>query len=796
MGPVIRAVLAAVLLACPVHAADTLEPPVPADQGTQARATLRLDPPISGAATLELEWTDTLGRIAERRRSAVSLAEAAELTIPLDLRRAVALHNTLSVTLTQTGTVPRRASASFVVRPPPGWSDWQAIMWHDQSPQGHAALRELGVGGAKVLASRDPVYAASAVEARLAGPLSVGVRWYVENIATDFYANYHRWRPDRPSVTWLFDETKRRRRESPNDATVNHREPSLCDPAALAPILARLRATADHQARYRPLFLNLADEPGIADLAAAWDFDTTPACIAGFQDWLRTQYRDLRALNRQWGSSFASWDAISPPSTDEALARADGNWSGWADFKAFMDRTFAAALRAGRDTVHAVDPTALVGIGGAQLPGWGGYDYGHLAGALDVIEAYNAGDNIAVARSLNPNLVLLTTSFASGPAEAARLWREALLGVRGAIIWDEDRRFLSTTGQAGPRAEALSPTLRELAGGLGALLIASRPHHDRVAILLSQASFRTQWMEAIREKPTHWTERTSETEWHFTPPHRVARAAAAQALSAIGVQPRWLTSDRIETGALRGPTAPRVLVLPQVSALSDREAAEIRAFVARGGRVWAIGLPGTHDGRSRRLSVPQLARLAPASAMTVTAAMPLSLTPAIPVSGSAEVETRFYRNGNAWILGLQRRADSPSDGHADVVVTTPRGHRATDLRQAHDLPMPADGRLRLRLESHTPRLVALAPMAPRLTLNVPEHANLGEVVALHAKLNGSATRNVLRVETSAPDGTVRLAVQRGSWHLPLAVNDPPGGWRVRVIDVLSGARAEATIAVR
>ena len=789
-------ILAALLLAYPVQAADTLQLPVPADQGTQARAVLRLDPPISGAATIELEWTDALGRIAERRRNAVLLAETGELSIPLDLRRAAALSNTLSVTLNQPGAAPRQASASFVVRPPPGWSDWQAIMWHDQSPQGHAALKELGVGGAKVLASRDPIYAASAVEARLAGPLSVGVRWYVENIATDFYANYHRWRPDRPSVTWLFDETKRRRREFPTDPTVNHRDPSLCDPAALAPILARLRATAAHQAQYRPLFLNLADEPGIADLAAAWDFDTTPACIAGFQDWLRTQYRDLSTLNRQWGSSFASWHAISPPTTDEALARADNNWSGWADFKAFMDRTFAAALRSARDAVHAVDPTALVGIGGAQLPGWGGYDYGHLAGALDVIEAYNAGDNIAVARSLNPKLIVLTTSFATGPPEAARLWREALLGVRGAIIWDEDRQFLSTAGQAGPRAEALSPTLRELAGGLGTLLIASRPHHDRVAILLSQASFRTQWMEAVREGPAHWTERTSETEWHFTPPHRAARTAAAQALSAIGVQPRWLTSDRIEAGALRGPMAPRYLVLPQVSALSDREAAEIRAFVARGGRIWAIGLPGTHDGRSRLLSVPQLARLAPASAMAVTQVMPASIAPAIPISGSAEVETRIYRNGAVWILGLQRRANSPSEGFADVVVTTPRGHRATDLRQAQELPMPVDGRLHLRLESHTPRLVALAPMAPRLNLIVPEHAQPGEVVMLHAKLQSSATANVLRVETTLPDGTVRRAVHRGSWQLPLAVNDPRGIWRIRVTDVLSGRSAEATIEVR
>jgi hypothetical protein len=800
----IRTALLALLLAPPASAADSLLPPPQADRGTQASALLRLDPPATGPATLDLEWTDTLGRVAERRSMALTLSAAAEIAIPLDLRRAVALHNTLAVTLTQPGAAPRHATARFIARPPPGWPDWTAIMWHDQTEAGHAALHALGITGGKVFASREPTYDAAALEARLAPPLAADARWYVENIATDFYANYHRWRPDRASVTWLFDETKRRHRENPADPSVNHREPSLCDPAALAPILARLRATAAHQAPYRPLFLNLADEPGIADLAAAWDFDTSPACLAGFRTWLRTQYRDLAALNRQWGSSFPSWAAILPPTTDEALARADRNWSGWADFKAFMDHAFAATLRAGRDAVHEADPTALAGIGGAQLPGWGGYDYTHLAGALDVIEAYQAGNNIALARSLNPRLVLLTTSFATGPAEAARLWREALLGVRGAIIWDEDRSFLTPANTPGPRAAALSPTLRELASGLGTLLIASRPHHDRVAILYSQASFRTQWMEAVRASPTPWTERSSETEWNFTPPHRAAREAAARALSATGAQPRWLTSARIESGALRGPGAPRLLVLPQVTALSDAEAAEIRSFVARGGRIWAIGTPGTplgtplgtHDGRSRPRAAPVLAGLAPARAITLSDTLPAIPSPAIPVTGAPEVETRIHRNGAVWIIGLQRRADTPADATASATLTPPRGHAATDLRTGTALKLAPDGTLRLTLAGHAPRLVALAPAATRLTLAAPAQARPGDLVPLRPSLASPATAPILRVITTLPDGTTRQALQRGPWHLPLAARDPPGTWRVRVTDVLSGVSAERVIEVK
>ena len=52
-----------------------------------------------------------------------------------------------------------------------------------------------------------------------------------------------------------------------------------------------------------------------------------------------------------------------------------GSLAPWSDFKEWMDEAFARAVRAGTDAVHAADPGALAGIEGAQIPGWGGYDY-------------------------------------------------------------------------------------------------------------------------------------------------------------------------------------------------------------------------------------------------------------------------------------------------------------------------------------------------------------------------------------------------------------------------------------
>ncbi len=44
--------------------------------------------------------------------------------------------------------------------------------------------------------------------------------------------------------------------------------------------------------------------------------DYSPASQAGFQDFLRTQFGTIEALNRAVGGSFASWESIAPPSKD------------------------------------------------------------------------------------------------------------------------------------------------------------------------------------------------------------------------------------------------------------------------------------------------------------------------------------------------------------------------------------------------------------------------------------------------------------------------------------------------
>jgi len=324
------------------------------------------------------------------------------------------------------------SQVSFIARPPDqSWSDYQIISYFAETSARLVGLARLGVTAGKILGQRGEFDLAKIPQG--AAPfVALHLRWYIENIATDFYSAYHRWYPDHP-VNWLFEETKRLHRQEPANIAAFIRTPSLSDPAWLSRIALRLRQHVRAYAPYRPLYYNLADEAGIADLAAAWDFDFAPASLAAMRVWLKQTYGTLAALNREWGTHFRDWDSVLPMTTDAALQQPDENFAAWADFKAWMDIAFARAVRAGTDAVHAADPSARAALTGGQLPGWGGYNYSQLAAAVDVIEMSNEGNSVEIARSLAPGLITLMTSFPSvgEPQQIHAIWHELLLGGRG-----------------------------------------------------------------------------------------------------------------------------------------------------------------------------------------------------------------------------------------------------------------------------------------------------------------------------------------------------------------------------
>ena len=346
----------------------------------------------------------------------------------------------------------------------------------------------------------------------------------------------------------------------------------------------------------------------------------------------------IEKANVRWGT-HTTWAAEEHPagfkSWSEVVAflnrfyhelsqvRSTQGWnvSPWCDFRNFMDETFAEAVGRARAVCKAEDPHARCATEGGQVPfAFGWYNYENVVKTVDVIEPYNGGNNVEIIRSLNPEVIMISThGFEHKPGapltEEDRLfqkrapqpiWWGLFHGHRGSIIWDDnlpDYRFVDEeTRQLTPAAETFAATFKELHQGVAKLLINSRRLHDGIAIHYSQPSMQVHWLLDNVENARRWMLHSGgDRHSHFTG----VRNAWTKVIEDLGLQYEFVGGRQIEEGRLTRDEY-RALILPQSLAMSAREVDEIRQFVRAGGLLVADYRTATMDEHGRDLGRGQL----------------------------------------------------------------------------------------------------------------------------------------------------------------------------------------------
>jgi glycosyl hydrolase family 42 (putative beta-galactosidase) len=580
---------------------------------------------------------------------------------------------------------------------PRAWPDYQIIEWQPATPAELATLKRIGVTTGMVSDPKDP------------GPLKQArLHYYVENIATDFYSAYHRWSP----TAWIgarFAALQERYAADPADLSVFNRDPSLSDPVWLHRIEDRLTRVVHTAAPDHPLYYNLGDETGIADLAAPWDFDLSPVALAAFRNWLQTQYHSLAALNSEWGTSYTSWSEVIPELTQQAIEQTNNNYARWSDFKAWMDKAFADSLKAGTDAVHKTDPSALAAIEGAQVPGWGGYNYLRLARVVDMMEINPADENLAILRSQNPAIITLTTSFRADPQGLHMVWQAWLEGCRGLVLWNENHRISALDGALRPDGRAYAPVFAALRGPVGQAVLNATPIHDKVAVLYSPASFRIHWLLEQKPNPTAWITRSPDDDPRGNA-QRQALAATGSILAHLGLSPTYIGPAQLARGDLHGA---RVLILPGTIALSEADIQAIRVFAAAGGHIVTDAEPGLFDQHGRRRADAPLADLFTGARAAIlplndrtamrTALREAGVKPEFPLS-VPDATIYAFTGGRATIIAIQRDFSADA-GPEHLTVTLPRPFLVSDLRTGATLGRL--NRVTLTLDPVTPGVLRL-----------------------------------------------------------------------------------------
>ena len=521
---------------------------------------------------------------------------------------------------------------------PTGWTNYHRILWlgdtvlqHPaQFPQFFQLVHEMGIDSITAGAGSDPSLAETN-----------HLQYYVENIVNrglclKFNSNVKDW--DKFVTDWA-------KGGRPDSALI--RDYSLDDPQWLHSAQRGVEQAVERHKGSHPFAYDLRDELSVTYSANPFDYDFSPVTLAGFRQWLRTQYADLQALNREWETHFENWEAVMPYTTDQiknrmasgdAIPRGKPDWQAvqhlhftahpptngvtawnfapWADFRTYMDGSLSRALGSLRDAAHRIDPASQIGIEGTQMAhAFGGYDLWSLSQVLDWIEPYDIGNSREILGSFMRGKPFVTTVFESDSNHASRrLWHLLLEGDRGCIVWwsEDCVEWKDGAFVLSRKAKALAPVLKEMASPLATLFQNAQPEFDPIYIHYSQPSIQADWLIESTVDGSTWLRRFSSFEADNNRLAKV-RDSWVKLFQDAGFSPQFISAHDLESGAL-GQNRAEVLVLPNSLALSDAEAAGIERFLQAPGHVaFADGTPGVFDEHGRRRSRSPLQGRFPAS---------------------------------------------------------------------------------------------------------------------------------------------------------------------------------------
>ncbi len=494
------------------------------------------------------------------------------------------------------GSTP--ATAAEGLRP---WNDYRTILWMGGSvqkskerwPVMFERLRELGINTAMVGRADDPKPF-----------IDAGFGYYVENVVNKglclkFSSSVTNW--GKFIDGWM--ETR--------DEKAFVRDYSLDDSVWRESVFDVMRKAARHHAPFGPVAYDLRDELSVTISANPFDYDFSPTALAGFREWLKTQYWSLEKLNEQWETDFPSWDAVMPFSTDRIKARmATGermpkgppdwtalkqvkfdpaqagknptrwNFSPWCDHRTYMDISLARTLDDLRKEARTLDPHTPVGIEGTQMPhAFGGYDMWRLSQAVDWMEPYDVCNSREILASFMPGKPMMSTVFESDTnAAQRRLWHLLLLGDRGCIVWwsedviDWTKPDLPLTA----KGQVLAPVMKQMTSPLAELFMRAEKEYDPIAIHYSQPSIQVAWLLETTADGKTWPRRFSSFEATHNR-HAQVRNGWLKSLQDAGFTPHILSSEQLASSKLKDSKM-RALVLPESSAMSTADVHQLQLF--------------------------------------------------------------------------------------------------------------------------------------------------------------------------------------------------------------------------
>ncbi len=583
--------------------------------------------------------------------------------------------------------------------------------------------------------------------------------------------------------------------------------------------------------RYNPLTYDLMDEGSYTSYARAFDFDFSPVSIAHFRIWLKEQYGQLEALNKEWDTAFKSWEEVMPMHIYQVREHVKGkelpSYAPWVDHRRYNDIVYNKYIQLCSDAARAGgDEDAYVGIGGGQRPNpYGGWDYWLVTNHFTWIENY-FDDTTEYIRSFN------TAGRRLKACPGADVWWSVKNGNVGFYRW-VDYGHIRGDFSLLPRGQDTARQLEEVRGrGFSKLLYKAQATDDPIGIHYSQATIQV----------SHALGGPGSADQFGNGGPLLAKLGFYNLIEELGYQYKFVSYAQVEQGHLQQANY-KLMILPESMALSDKEAAQLKDFVEQGGVLVADRWVGqwTQHGRKREKTVleetfgidpkaPADKQLGKGWVIYLAGDWPIQywtarqgkdvkafwdkLGEALAKAGIAQPRARMLSlDGQPARRTEIRYFDLGKIRYHVISAEVPGTYRFASTTAGHAYDM-RDGRyggekgtIDVPITQPFPALVALSPYkidgvtakagaaqvngGAEVTISAQVQARNPGVHALHFRVYGpdGAERRWYSDTVFGDAGKAELRFKTG-------LNETPGKWTVKVADLASGAVGEAAFEMR
>ena len=484
------------------------------------------------------------------------------------------------------------------------------VMWdhpkYDYAPYGMESLAKLGV--TSVLGPKTPALILSAFDMAVV-----------------------------PYTTWLGGDFSTLAASLDKDGVMKTARKSLCwnDEVGITKHVAEVVEKSMGACRHGAYLYSLGDEVAVRSSCLS------PHCLKAYRRYLKQQYGKVGALNKSWGTNFASFDDVTlsqvtrlpapdapewfkayyeerielygklhtgekaldenairnGDENDEIPSLQAENYPRWYDRQAFQCYNLVKFSERFAKAFLKVDPQARTGFEGThsfQIPRHPtrirhGGDLDLIIRDLGWFGPYPGTEN-EVVRSVSPADFpcgnWMGYSKDPGPL-ISKYWMMIVKGMTQVQWWRWDgvgqyHGYLAPHLGMYPEGRELFKDTQIVRDGLGTLLMKSRMLDDGIAMLYSMPST---YMAHFDGNRTYCDYRRDHQAWF-------------RAIRDAGLEFRYVTDRMLRLGEFDAKRY-KVLVLPFAVAVGEKEAEVIRSFVRGGGTVIADVRPGIYDGHCK-----------------------------------------------------------------------------------------------------------------------------------------------------------------------------------------------------